>query len=160
MGRTNKTGSTLNSPHSTTTTTTTTTTMTTMYRRILITIALTASLATAFHATPPQVGTAALTVIPTSNERSCYCCCTRRSILQQALTVATSAISITAATASTANPAYADVIRSPGKCANGEGEGCDSLADNNELIRSLQKKSAENRESNQRVGASIILVLC
>jgi hypothetical protein len=133
-----------------------------MYRRLLITIAiaLTASPATAFHATPPQVGTAALTVIPTSNERSCYCCCTRRSILQQALTVATSAISITAATASTANPAYADVIRSPGKCANGEGEGCDSLAEDNELIRSLQKKSAENRESNQRVGASIILVLC
>jgi hypothetical protein len=139
-----------NSPHSTTTTT-----MTMLYRRLLITIALTASLATAFHATPPQAGTEAVTVIPASDERSC-CCCTRRSILQQALTLSTSAISITAA--STANPAYADVIRSPGKCANGEGEGCDSLADNNELIRSLQKKSAENRESNQRVGALILML--
>jgi hypothetical protein len=126
-----------------------------LYRRLLITIALTASLATAFHATPPQAGTEAVTVIPASDERSC-CCCTRRSILQQALTLSTSAISITAA--STANPAYADVIRSPGKCANGEGEGCDSLADNNELIRSLQKKSAENRESNQRVGALILML--
>lgn len=49
-------------------------------------------------------------------------------------------------------PVNADVIRSPGKCANGEGDGCDSLAEDNELIRSLQKKSSENREANQRVG--------
>lgn len=50
------------------------------------------------------------------------------------------------------SPANADVIRSPGKCANGEGDGCDSLAEDNELIRSLQKKSSDNREANQRVG--------
>lgn len=47
--------------------------------------------------------------------------------------------------------ASADVIRSPGKCANGEGEGCDSLAEGNEFIQNLQKKSSENREANQRV---------
>mmetsp|Transcript_1912 Transcript_1912/g.4161 ORF Transcript_1912/g.4161 Transcript_1912/m.4161 type:complete len:141 (+) Transcript_1912:123-545(+) len=47
--------------------------------------------------------------------------------------------------------ANADIVRSPGKCANGEGEGCDSLAGGNEFIRSLQKKSSENREANQRV---------
>mmetsp|Transcript_1913 Transcript_1913/g.4163 ORF Transcript_1913/g.4163 Transcript_1913/m.4163 type:complete len:183 (+) Transcript_1913:123-671(+) len=46
--------------------------------------------------------------------------------------------------------ANADIVRSPGKCANGEGEGCDSLAGGNEFIRSLQKKSSENREANQR----------
>lgn len=55
-----------------------------------------------------------------------------------------------AITASSSDPANADVIRSPGKCANGEGEGCDSLAEDNDLIRSLQKKSSENREENQR----------
>ena len=131
---------------------TTTTTMMPQRRRLLIILALTSSLAsTAFHANAPQTGTAA-SIAPTANEDYC---CNRRSILQEATTscwkIATCATSIIAA--ATANPAFADVnvIRSPGKCANGEGEGCDSLADNNELIRSLQKKSAANRESNQRV---------
>lgn len=68
---------------------------------------------------------------------------TRRDLLQQTASLALLAIS-------TARPANADVIRSPGKCANGEGEGCDSLAEGNDLIRSLQKKSSENREANQR----------
>lgn len=46
--------------------------------------------------------------------------------------------------------ANADVLRSPGKCANGEGDGCDALSEDNDLIRSLQKKSSDNREANQR----------
>ncbi len=54
--------------------------------------------------------------------------------------------------------ANADVIRSPGKCANGEGEGCDSLAGENEFIRSLQRRSSENREANQRVRTFKIVV--
>ena len=46
--------------------------------------------------------------------------------------------------------ANADVIRSAG-CANGEGDACADLAEGNEFIQSLQKKSAENKEANQRV---------
>ena len=38
-----------------------------------------------------------------------------------------------------------------GRCANGEGEGCDNLAEGNAYIQSLQKKSMENKEENQRV---------
>jgi hypothetical protein len=108
-----------------------------MPRRIVLTIlalALTASpTATAFHVIASRTVKPAVVL-------AAY---TRRSILQQGC-----AMSIIANRAN----AY-DVIRSPGKCANGEGEGCDSLADNNELIRSLQTKSAQNRESNQRVSA-------
>ena len=69
---------------------------------------------------------------------------TRRDILQSISLSSTILIS-------SSSPASASVIRSPGKCANGEGEGCDSLAEDNELIKSLQKKSSENREANQKV---------
>jgi len=69
---------------------------------------------------------------------------TRRDILQSISLSSTIFIS-------SLTPASASVIRSPGKCANGEGEGCDSLAEDNELIKSLQKKSSENREANQKV---------
>lgn len=48
-------------------------------------------------------------------------------------------------------PANADVLRSPGPCANGEGGGCDALSDENEYIKSLQSRSRDNREANQRV---------
>jgi len=41
------------------------------------------------------------------------------------------------------------VLRSKG-CYRGEGEACDDLAGDNEFIRSLQRKSAENREMNDR----------
>ncbi|KAL7517319.1 hypothetical protein ACHAWX_002249, partial [Stephanocyclus meneghinianus] len=51
---------------------------------------------------------------------------------------------------SASRAANADVIRSPGRCANGEGAGCDSLAEGNEFIQSLQRKSLENKEENQR----------
>ena len=70
---------------------------------------------------------------------------TRRDILQSI------SLSSTILISSSTTPASASVIRSPGKCANGEGEGCDSLAEDNELIKSLQKKSSENREANQKV---------
>jgi len=61
--------------------------------------------------------------------------------------VATGCLSSLAA----APPADADVLRSPGPCANGEGGGCDALSDENEYIRSLQSRSRDNREANQRV---------
>ena len=51
-------------------------------------------------------------------------------------------------------PSRADVLRAPGRCANGEGDGCADLAGDNELIKSLQQKSSENREANQRVCSS------
>ena len=70
---------------------------------------------------------------------------TRRDILQYI------SLSSTILISSSTTEASATVIRSPGKCANGEGEGCDSLAEDNELIKSLQKKSSENREANQKV---------
>lgn len=46
--------------------------------------------------------------------------------------------------------ANAAVLRSAG-CVYGEGEACADLAEGNEFILSLQKKSAENKEANQRV---------
>ena len=46
--------------------------------------------------------------------------------------------------------AQAEVIGA-GRCANGEGEGCDSLAEGNAYIQSLQRKSSENKAENQRV---------
>lgn len=49
-----------------------------------------------------------------------------------------------------ASSARADVIGA-GRCANGEGDGCDSLAEGNAFIQRLQKKSLENKEENQRV---------
>lgn len=49
-------------------------------------------------------------------------------------------------------PSNADVIRAPGRCANGEGDGCADLAGDNDLIQSLQRKSSENKAANQRVG--------
>lgn len=36
-------------------------------------------------------------------------------------------------------------------CASGVGDACDELSEGNELIRSLQEKSAANREKNMRV---------
>ncbi|KAK1741048.1 hypothetical protein QTG54_008300 [Skeletonema marinoi] len=48
-----------------------------------------------------------------------------------------------------ASSANADVLRSAG-CANGEGEACADLAEGNEFIQNLQKKSAQNKEANQR----------
>ena len=42
------------------------------------------------------------------------------------------------------------VLRSKG-CYQGEGEGCAELADENALIKSLQEKSALNREKNEKV---------
>ena len=34
-------------------------------------------------------------------------------------------------------------------CVSGEGDGCAALADGNELILKLQKKSRDNREKNE-----------
>lgn len=75
--------------------------------------------------------------------------CARRVLLQRTATASLGGF--LASLVSAAAPAGADVVRAPG-CTNGEGEGCDDLAGDNDLIRSLQRKSAENREANQRVG--------
>ncbi|KAL3804584.1 hypothetical protein ACHAWO_012259 [Cyclotella atomus] len=64
---------------------------------------------------------------------------TRREALSAAL------VTLTTFTSS----AQAAVIGA-GRCANGEGDGCDSLAEGNAYIQSLQKKSLENKEENQR----------
>jgi hypothetical protein len=44
----------------------------------------------------------------------------------------------------------ANVLRSKG-CYQGEGEACAELAEDNVLIKSLQEKSATNREKNEKV---------
>eukprot|EP00584_Thalassiosira_punctigera_P008241 CAMPEP_0172545828 /NCGR_PEP_ID=MMETSP1067-20121228/15689_1 /TAXON_ID=265564 ORGANISM="Thalassiosira punctigera, Strain Tpunct2005C2" /NCGR_SAMPLE_ID=MMETSP1067 /ASSEMBLY_ACC=CAM_ASM_000444 /LENGTH=179 /DNA_ID=CAMNT_0013332653 /DNA_START=58 /DNA_END=597 /DNA_ORIENTATION=- len=107
-----------------------------MQRSFLLFLSLAASVTYAFNINstpqePPATASAAAQ-------------CTRRVVMER--TTATLGFIVLGGI----DPANADVIRSPGKCANGEGEGCDSLAEDNELIRSLQKKSSENREANQR----------
>ena len=76
---------------------------------------------------------------------------TRRDIIKH--------LGITIGITSISSPANADVIRAPGRCAHGQGDGCDSLAEDNELIQSLQKKSSENKEKNERVSESMHIFL-
>jgi hypothetical protein len=90
---------------------------------------------------------AAAAPAPTGGVRAAF---TRRDVLRRGATTGCLLGSIAAGTAAIA-PADADVLRSPGRCANGEGGGCDALSDGNEYIKSLQSKSRENREANQRV---------
>lgn len=45
----------------------------------------------------------------------------------------------------------ANAIISSKYCAYGSGDGCDDLAEGNELIRQLQAKSAANKEKNESV---------
>lgn len=49
-----------------------------------------------------------------------------------------------------ANSAAAAVLRSKG-CYQGEGEACAEFSADNDLIKSLQEKSAANREKNEKV---------
>ena len=71
---------------------------------------------------------------------------TRRDIIKH--------LGITIGITSISSPANADVI-SGARCANGLGDGCESLAEDNELIQALQKKSSENKEKNERVSMHI-----
>lgn len=57
-----------------------------------------------------------------------------------------------------ASSANAAVLRSAG-CVYGEGEACADLAEGNEFIQNLQKKSAQNKEVNQRVRREFCLVI-
>jgi hypothetical protein len=50
-----------------------------------------------------------------------------------------------------ANAAATTAVLSSKYCASGVGEGCNDLAQGNDLIRSLQEKSAMNREKYARV---------
>jgi hypothetical protein len=43
-----------------------------------------------------------------------------------------------------------NVIRAPGLCAYGTGEGCDALSENNVYIQQLQQKSRDNGEINKQ----------
>ena len=54
------------------------------------------------------------------------------------------------ATASCLAPPQANAVLSSGFCAQGMGEGCEDRAEGNEFIKSLQEKSAANREANTR----------
>ena len=67
----------------------------------------------------------------------------RRSLLG-AFLVATSSSSCAA------SPSQAQAVLSSKYCASGVGEGCNDLAEGNEFIKSLQEKSAANREANAR----------
>ena len=75
---------------------------------------------------------------------------TRRDIIKK--------LGITIGISSISSPANADVI-SGARCANGQGDGCDSLAEDNELIQALQKRSSENKEKNERVSESMHIFL-
>ena len=44
----------------------------------------------------------------------------------------------------------ANAVLSSGSCAQGVGEGCEDRAEGNEYIKSLQQKSAANREANTK----------
>lgn len=57
---------------------------------------------------------------------------------------------LSAATLSAAAPPAAAVLGSK-YCASGVGEGCEDLSEGNELIKSLQEKSAANKERHERV---------
>jgi hypothetical protein len=71
---------------------------------------------------------------------------TRRDALRQ---VIGSAAAIVTGSIGSAAPAHA-VLSSKG-CASGVGEGCADLAEDNAFIKSLQEKSAANRETYARV---------
>lgn len=66
-------------------------------------------------------------------------------------------VAVTAAVAggTAAKPALAapTAVLSSQYCASGVGAGCEELSEGNELIKSLQAKSAANRESNAKVSA-------
>ncbi|KAL7528421.1 hypothetical protein ACHAWF_002550 [Thalassiosira exigua] len=78
--------------------------------------------------------------------------CARRDALRRGASSCLGFLAAAAASAPVVAPASAGaaVLRAPGRCANGEGDGCDALAGENDLVRELQRKSAENREANQR----------
>lgn len=77
------------------------------------------------------------------SQTSCYTIKSvdRRSLLQKASFLASSL----------AAPSHANAaVLSSGFCAQGVGEGCDDRSEGNEFIKSLQEKSAANREANTR----------
>ena len=83
--------------------------------------------------------------VSNTNDNNSFLQSRRNILLNVASNVALLSVVCTSSTA-----ANADVIRSAG-CANGEGDACADLAEGNEFIQSLQKKSAQNKEANQRV---------
>jgi len=52
--------------------------------------------------------------------------------------------------ASCGAPLQANAVLSSGFCAQGVGEGCEDRSEGNEFIKSLQEKSAANREANTK----------
>lgn len=72
----------------------------------------------------------------------------RRSVVQSLTTAGVSAAS------AWGSPPPAEAVLSSKYCASGVGEGCTDLSEGNDLIRSLQEKSATNRERNEKVRAT------
>jgi hypothetical protein len=83
-----------------------------------------------------------LTLLLLISQVSCYSVRTveRRSLLQKASFLAVSL----------AAPPHANAVLSSGFCAQGVGEGCEDRSEGNEFMKSLQEKSAANREANTR----------
>ena len=50
----------------------------------------------------------------------------------------------------------AEAVLSSKYCASGVGEGCSDLSEGNEFIRSLQEKSAVNRERNEKASRKLL----
>lgn len=67
----------------------------------------------------------------------------RRSLLVQGVSAS---LAVLSGDQQGANP-----ILSAKYCASGVGEGCQDLSEGNELIKSLQEKSAANKEANRKV---------
>lgn len=78
---------------------------------------------------------------------------TRRGVFRRLLSA-----SSVAAFASTISTAPAQAVLSSKYCAAGVGEGCNDLSEGNELIRSLQEKSAAKREQYAMVRLGVLFL--
>lgn len=67
-----------------------------------------------------------------------------------AMLVGSTAVTCTGANVQVANAVQTNGVLRSEKCAYGEGSGCESLAGDNEFIKSLQKKSAERKEETKK----------
>lgn len=78
----------------------------------------------------------------------------RRNVLKNSIFTPIAMTSLSSLLMENANAA---VLQS-GPCASGQGDACEDLAEGNEFIRSLQKKSSENRARNEQVSFINLLI--
>lgn len=76
----------------------------------------------------------------------------RRQVLDTFSNTFQSAVVASSVLGAAALPHPANAVSLNKVCTAGVGGDCDDLAEGNEFIKSLQKKSAENREANLKVG--------